>query len=182
MNAFFETLFLLHPNELQLLMDVLFVGVIVGVYLVPLVFVIIDIRKRYTNPRQKMWLILMAILFFPIFLFTYTMFRRQHTVDDDQEYEREHTLSMIEAKATVCPKCDGICRENDNFCGTCGFLLHRICEQCNIITDFSWEYCTNCGYELEQPEIPQLNESTEKRTKLVEALGYKIQHLIIKEK
>lgn len=171
MNEIFSALIF----DLDTVVTVVVVVFLMGIYLIPLILVLQDIKSRYKKVT-KYYLMFLAIFFLPIFMIMYFIFRQKYTKEEVEESSTEKQINLLYAEALECPRCKNISGNDFNYCSSCGLSLHQACSECSNQIELNWDFCITCGNHLKQNNLDK-QEIKIKSDHLIKALGHKIQHL-----
>lgn len=173
MNSFFASVLLLRSETINDIIEILFWIIALGIFIVPLIFIILDIKDRYENKFLRVLLAFVAIFFYPIFIFAYFLFRKKTTIREDKDFEQDLNINLIGSESIQCPKCSSVNARKNKHCHSCGIYLTNVCMRCKHIVELDWNFCTTCGVHLVPTTIPNSNKHIKAKA-LTQTLGYKI--------
>ena len=120
----------------------LFIAFIVALYLLAIVYVFIDARRR---GAQAWWAWgLVSIIPF-VGLIAYIALRPGSYQSDREEQEldmalREHQLAQFGS----CPNCGTTIEKDFIVCPVCNTQVRNVCPSCHKPLDAHWKVCPNC--------------------------------------
>lgn len=147
----------------------------IGIYVVPLFFVVLDIYKEYyINSRKLFWtMIVLASLFLPVFLIMY--FNHKKLKSGIANSDKEIDLLIASNNLVECYKCEHLNKKEGKYCTNCGATLYYYCENCSHPFPRSMNFCGECGFTYNKQTTP-----SPKANKFLNAIGYKIPQLLEK--
>lgn len=176
MNSVITTILQLDGAQVESILNLLISLSVLGIYFIPVSFIAADILNRYKNKFIAFSLILIAALTLPIFIFAYILFRKSSTAAEDNDIQKDLVLTMINSKASECPKCHNLSHNNHKYCNKCGLFLRPECRSCSFPVALDWKFCVNCGkHNLIYKQREVIKEI--KAKKLANALVNKIAYL-----
>lgn len=117
------------------------VVIIIMLYLLSIVWVCIDSRRRHTS--AILWTIVAII---PIAgLVAYCLLRPALTTDDQDEQDMSLDLMQYQLEEYgSCPHCEGVIKSNYVACPHCGAQVRNVCSRCGGVLDPDWVVCPYC--------------------------------------
>ncbi len=139
------------PNIVDMLLDSLniwsidswlqkFAGLLIIVIALLWIVIIIGVARNITKRTSSLWIqiicILIATLWWPLWLLLYWIIRPARHYLDDVYF----TLHLVH-----CKHCNKINRISDTYCIYCGQNTTIQCKECHSSLATFQEYCWNCG-------------------------------------
>lgn len=124
-----------------------FIGFIIAVYLLCVIYVILDARRREAEPFA-IWCI---VAFIPLVgLLAYVVMRPSMYAADREEQEldialREHQLSQY----STCPNCGSPIEKDFVVCPVCNTQVRNVCPSCHRPLDANWKVCPYCRTHIQ---------------------------------
>lgn len=132
----------------QLMMAVyLFIGFIVALYVLSVVYVFIDAKRRGVKSFWAWGLVALIPL---VGLIAYIVLRPNSYASDREEQEldvaiREHQLAQYGA----CPKCGTTIEKDFIVCPVCNTQVRNVCPSCHKPLDAHWKVCPYCRTHIQ---------------------------------
>lgn len=132
----------------QLMMAVyLFIGFIVALYVLSVVYVFIDAKRRGVKAFWAWGLVALIPL---VGLIAYIVLRPNSYASDREEQEldvaiREHQLAQYGA----CPKCGTTIEKDFIVCPACNTQVRNVCPSCHKPLDAHWKVCPYCRTHIQ---------------------------------
>ena len=132
----------------QLMMAIyLFVGFIAALYILSVVYVFIDAKRRGVNAFWA-WGIVSLIPF--VGLIAYLVLRPNSYIADREEQELDMALRERQlAQYGSCPKCGSPIEKDFVVCPVCNTQVRNVCPSCHRPLDAHWKVCPYCRTHIQ---------------------------------
>lgn len=124
-----------------------FVGFIVALYVLSVVYVFIDARRRGASPYVT-WGIIALIPF--VGLIAYLVLRPHSYASDREEQELDMALRERQlAQYGTCPQCGAPIEKDFVVCPVCDTQVRNVCPSCHRPLDAHWKVCPYCRTRIQ---------------------------------
>ena len=132
----------------QLMMAIyLFVGFIAALYILSVVYVFIDAKRRGVGAFWA-WGIVSLIPF--VGLIAYLVLRPNSYMADREEQELDMALRERQlAQYGSCPKCGSPIEKDFVVCPVCDTQVRNVCPSCHRPLDAHWKVCPYCRTHIQ---------------------------------
>jgi uncharacterized paraquat-inducible protein A len=175
MQGFLTWLLQQNPAGFESIISSLVTLSLIGLYVVPLFFVLLEIYDSYYSKSKILFIamVLLAVLFLPIFVIMF--FNHKKLKSGLNNGEKEVDILMTSNNLVECGSCAFLNKKDNKFCSKCGDKLYYFCEKCNHPSPRTSSFCGECGFAYKKNR-----EVSTKGHKLLSAIGYKLPQLLNK--
>ncbi|TXF37629.1 hypothetical protein E4J93_03695 [Collinsella sp. BA40] len=125
----------------------LFIGFVVALYLLSVIYVFIDAKRRGAEPFW-LWGI---VSFIPVVgLIAYLALRPNSYASEREEMDLEMALRERQlAEYGACPKCGTTIEKDFVVCPVCNTQVRNVCPSCRKPLDAHWKVCPYCRTHIQ---------------------------------
>lgn len=124
-----------------------FVGFIIALYVLSVVYVFIDARRRGASAYVA-WGVIALIPF--VGLIAYLVLRPHSYASDREEQELDMALRERQlAQYGTCPQCGAPIEKDFVVCPVCDTQVRNVCPSCHRPLDAHWKVCPYCRTRIQ---------------------------------